>query len=499
MDYYIQLAGKGSLDECNFFQGYTAIPIKEDNEMQIEYRSKKPALAKGAYPQASLPGFKTVFNPQPNHDMKQYFWLGEYSVILGASDRSYLGHAFHDGSWQLVPSPLCYAMSGECSGHWMTMGLGVEPGQYNFTAYEYIGGSSFGLNIAYEGHTQIDGQWESPHVILAFADEEYAALAKYVNILQEEGYIHFPKRKIANWWKLPIVCGWGYECYIRTQLTTVPPPHYATQGNYEFIAKTLEKHDIRPGMLVVDDKWQTYYGNPYPDIGKWLDMRGFIESQHKKDIRVLLWLKLWDCEGLPAEECVTDENGKAITVDPSNPAYEKRLRAAVSNMLSGDEGCLNADGFKLDSINSTPTGKKLKAFGKIWGIELLKKLYDIIYDEAKKVKPDALIIGHSPNPYFADVIDVLRLNDIHHADERIIKRMTHRARVAGIACPDWLIDTDNWPIPNRKTWMEYMREQPKLGIPSLYYIDYIDISGEKITDDDYEEIRRIWDKYKKEL
>ncbi|NJD04174.1 MAG: hypothetical protein FIA99_16625 [Ruminiclostridium sp.] len=499
LEYYTQIDGEGSLDEGNFFQGYTAFTIAQEDGPQLDYRSKKPASVAGAFTQASVPGFKTIFNPQPNHEMKQHFWFGEYSVLLGSSDSSYLGHQFHGGCWQLVPSPLCYAVSGEDTDHWMTLGLGVKPGQYNFTAYEYIGGLTFGLNLAYEGHTRVKGNWESPHIIFSFAEGEYEALEKYVSVLHDRGYVHFPERKAADWWKRPIVCGWGYECYVRTQLTTVPPPHYATQSNYEHIAGVLEKQGIKPGMLVIDDKWQTYYGDPYPDIGKWLDMRGFIESQHKKDIRVLLWLKFWDCEGVPAVECVTDENGNAVTVDPSNPAYEKRLRAAIRNMLSSEEGCLNADGFKLDSICCTPTGKKLKAYGEIWGIELLKKLYDIIYDEAKKVKPDAYIMAHSPNPYFADVIDVLRLNDIHHADEQIIKRMTHRAKIARIACPDWLIDTDNWPIPNRKTWMEYMRKQPELGIPSLYYIDYIDISGEKITEEDYKEIRQIWDGYEKEI
>lgn len=499
VDYHVELDGKGLMDDGSFFQGFSATPIAKEGFPRVDYRSKAPVNVDGNHPQASLPGFDVVFNPQPNHDMRQHFWFGEYSVVLGCSDRSFLGDAFHGGCWQLVPPPLCYSVSGGSSGEWMTMGLGVPAGQYNFTAYEYNGGSTFGLNLAYEGHTRVDGKWESPRVMFAFADGDYAAQARYVKLLEERGYVEFPRREQADWWKRPIVCGWGHECYFRCHLSTVPPPHYCTQANYEDIVRTLNGHGLSYGTLVVDDKWQGYYGDPRPDPGKWPDMRGFIEMQHAKGVRVLLWLKSWDCEGVPVEECVTDEDGKAVTVDPSNPAYEKRLRAAVRKMLSEDEGCLNADGFKLDATSNTPTGKKLKAHGEIWGIELLKKLYTIIHDEAKKAKPDALIMAHSPNPYFADIIDVLRLNDIHHADEQIVKRMTHRAKIAKIACPDWLIDTDNWPIPNRKTWLAYMREQPKLGIPSLYYADHIDISGEEITEEDYEEIRQIWAAYEEKL
>ena len=43
--------------------------------------------------------------------------------------------------------------------------------------------------------------------------------------------------------------------------------------------------------------------------------------------------------------------------------------------------------------------------------------------------------------------------------------MTHRARVATAACPEALIDTDNWPVTDRASWREYLRVQPTLGAP----------------------------------
>ena len=44
--------------------------------------------------------------------------------------------------------------------------------------------------------------------------------------------------------------------------------------------------------------------------------------------------------------------------------------------------------------------------------------------------------------------------------------MTHRAKVAEVACPEAIIDTDNWPITNKSDWRDYTVVQPKLGVPS---------------------------------
>lgn len=340
--------------------------------------------------------------------------------------------------------------------------------------------------------------------MLLFADGEYDGLRRYVTWLEANRYVRFEDKMIPGWWRYPIVCGWGQQHYYLSRCWFSPsrppsghpsPVDYATQANYEAIVEVLRNNRLPFVSLVIDDKWQTFYGDPWPDPGKWADMRGFIDRLHDEGKRVLLWLKAWDCEGVPVEECVTTIEDKPVTVDPSNPSYESRLRKAVNLMLSPKAGCLNADGFKIDGIKAAPTGKALRSYGSIWGVELVRRLFEIIHDEAKKTKCDAMIMAHTANPYFSDVVDVLRLNDIHHACEHIVERMTHRAKVARIACPSWLIDTDNWPVPNRETWLKYMRVQPQLGIPSLYFATHLETSLEPIRPEDYAELREIWGEY----
>jgi hypothetical protein len=209
-------------------------------------------------------------------------------------------------------------------------------------------------------------------------------------------------------------------------------------------------------------------------------------------------LKAWDREGVPDDECVRNASGVPLSVDPTNPDFEQRLRASVRRMLGSDG--YNADGFKIDFTHRIPVGPALRLWGDSWGLELMKRYLGIIYEEAKRTKADALVMTHTPNPYLADVTDMIRLNDMldltrlddPSAGLDIERTLTQRAAVARIACPDALIDTDNWPVRSRAIWRDYARLQPSLGVPSLYFSTHIDLTGEPLDDADYELIREAW-------
>ena len=123
----------------------------------------------------------------------------------------------------------------------------------------------------------------------------------------------------------------------------------------------------------------------------------------------------------------------------------------------------------------------------------------ILHSEAKSVKPDSLIMAHTPHPYLTDVVDMIRLNDVNFGKDtrrEINPSMTHRARVASIACPKLHIDSDNWPMPNKEAWRAYMDLQSELGVPSLYYATHIDATGEALDAEDYRLIREVWARYR---
>jgi hypothetical protein len=270
-------------------------------------------------------------------------------------------------------------------------------------------------------------------------------------------------------------------------------PDFARQALYEDFLARLEQEQVCPGIVVLDDKWQATYGDNRVDPAKWPDLRGFIDRQHAAGRKVLLWLKAWDPEGVPPGECITNAAGLPLAVDPNNIAYEKRLRESVQHMLSPDG--YDADGFKIDFTARIPSGPGTNTAGNAWGLELMKRYLGQIYTEAKLVKPEALVMTHTPNPYLADVLDMIRLNDINmHKD--VTRAMRHRARVAAIACPAAVIDTDNWPITNKADWRTYTALQPDLGVPSLYYASHIDSTREPLDADDYALLRTHWARYR---
>jgi hypothetical protein len=70
--------------------------------------------------------------------------------------------------------------------------------------------------------------------------------------------------------------------------------------------------------------------------------------------------------------------------------------------------------------------------------------------------------------------------------------MRYRAAVTTAASPELLVDTDDWALPDLATWRAYLDIKAELGVPSLYYVTHIDVSGEPLESEDYEALRRTW-------
>lgn len=494
--YGVTVEGQGRLGEVCLFGGYY---------------SGQRRLGSGFFPSGQA--FRRAFTPEPNADNVITFSPAEGSVVDmtgGALPGRY--------DWYFTPPPFAFAFQAaafqgaafEGSGSWLSIGVGARPGQNTFTELRYHGAwDSFYLTLHYEGYTAVDGRYELPTVSFDFApspqtppsQDPYEALAAHVQGLCDQGAVPIlPAQRRPDWWFEPIFSGWGAQCYIAAQTQGGPDRldarRYATQENYEAFLAVLEAQRLAPGVVVVDDKWQAAYATNEVDEAKWPDLPVFIGRQHEAGRRVLLWLKAWDPEGVPVEQCIMNAAGQPVAVDPTHPTYEARLRAAVRQMLSPDG--YGADGFKIDFTARIPSGPGMKRHGPEWGLELMKVYLRIVYEEAKQTKPDALVMTHTPHPYLADVLDMIRLNDIpeRRPDVDVRAVMSHRARIAAIACPNAVIDTDNWPLASRAAFHAYLPLQVELGVPSLYYSSHMDSTGEPFTPEDYQIVRAMWDQYR---
>jgi hypothetical protein len=459
----------------------------------------------GFYPTGS--SFRTLFSSNPGDPGKLVRSAGDTAVI-GVSGDGGLGR----GHWFFTPAPLFLALTTAnvrdpaqpVAEGWLGIGVAAPVAELGFVQLVYQPGDrAFNLVLEYEGHTGVDGRFEAPVVTLSpgLADP-YAGLRAHRDDLAARGAAPPPDpRRPPAWWSEPIFCGWGAQCRLAAA-SPLGPKDFARQESYDEFLATLERHGIVPGTVVIDDKWQAAYGTNRADTSKWSDLRGWIDGLHAAGRHVLLWWKAWDAEGLPPDLCIRRPDGVPVGIDPTNPAAREALRESVAYML-GPDG-LDADGLKVDFTARTPSGRALSTHGDSWGIALLHELLAIVYGAAKEAKPDALVITHTPHPGFADVTDMVRLNDMLRLDDPgsmppVVPQMRYRAAVVRAACPEVLIDTDDWTVPDKATWREYLELKPDLGVPSLYYVTDVDLTGERLDEDDYAAIRRTWARWRERV
>jgi hypothetical protein len=444
-------------------------------------------------------GARTLFDPSPD-DPRRIVAPAAEPATIGVVGSSMPGR----GHWFFTPAPFVLAGSAAetadpddpATAPWTTLELRAGIERLTFTELRYAPVSDgFSLVLSYNGQTSVDGDFTTPALVIRpCVDDPYTAVADHAARLRGAGLAPRVRRTPPSWWSRPIFCGWGEQCR-QAGLEGVHATTLSRRDRYDGWLATLADNDVRPGTITIDDKWQTTYGRNEVDTDRWPDLRGWVADRHDAAQRVLLWFKAWDPEGLPAEACITDRLGNRVAADPDAPAYRAIVQEALDHLL-GAEG-IDADGLKIDFTAQTPSGPGLTHAGDAWGVALLHRLLALIHRSAKRAKPDALIVTHTPSPLFSDVTDMVRLNDLLRLEDpepfaAAVPQMRHRARIAAAADPGWLIDTDDWCMPSRAEWRAYLAAKPELGVPALYYATGIDHSGEPFDADDYAAIREAW-------
>jgi hypothetical protein len=437
--------------------------------------------------------FATLFSANPG-DPAKLVRGAEEEAVLGVNGDGELGR----GHWFFTPPPLFLAFRRHDEERWLGLGLAAPVRELGFVqAVHRPGDRAFHLTLEYQGHTRVDGRFEAPAVVLTPGlKTPYDGIRAQRHDLARRGAAPMVEEQYApGWWQGGIFCGWGAQCHL-SSAGRGPAPALATQENYDAFLAALERHGVVPPTVVIDDKWQRTYGRNEPDQAKWPDLRTWIARRHEHDQHVLLWWKAWDPEGLPPELCVRRLDGTPVALDPTASGAADLLHEVMTELLSSDG--LDADGLKIDFTATTPSGSSLTSSGGLWGVALLHELLRVVYDGAKAAKADALVITQTPHPAFADVTDMVRLNDMLRLDdpgplrpETVVPQMRHRAAIAAAALPDRLIDTDDWAVPDLATWRDYLAVKPELGVPSLYYATNVNVGGEALEDSDYAALRAV--------
>ena len=302
-----------------------------------------------------------------------------------------------------------------------------------------------------------------------------------------------PRSDVPDWWLRPIYCGWGDQATTSMWLEGIGPQQrglaFCIQGLYERWVDRLDQAEVPVGTIIIDAGWSPA-GWWKPDRERWPDLRGFVDRQHERGRKVLLWLATWLHDGLPDEWCVFDR-GYRLTCDPSHPDYRAHARACIHELLSPDG--YDADGFKIDQLTYCPsqrspcgglrfgdceyraaTDEPLQLAGgpdAPWGCELLYEHQKDMYTAAKAAKPDCLVTSSTVHPYFHDTFDMTRLHDTGPVEGDPIIAMAARAELSRAALPHKPIDSDDWITQDYQLWMRYTTQSHALGVPCTFYAE----------------------------
>ena len=553
--YRYTVKGSGMLETVRFFEGFLKDDPRRADKFYPYFCGPGRHLAYHRpvkeFMQSSIPAFERVYTFGINStDQRELGFYEDFNIRVNG-DRHYFG-----GDWLATPAPFLYLMGNRERKHWVSLGLCVAPGEAGFMGYHYSGGEGFGLSVDYGGYTDVDGSWQSPTIALQETGEDmFEALDAQMVTLGTLGYMPANDRnELPSWWHEPIFGGWGEQVFHSNRWDNFfSGEHdnwahdnvdgFCTQKAYEEMLKTLESKGVNPTILIIDNRW--FQNGAAMDVAEdlWPDLKGFIRNQHTKGRKVILWASPWSyCRSakgkdVPIEQhmyvdedelfdleidtdvfypackreikkvrrdyplpdpTLTDANWR-YTADPQNPAYVARVKEKIEYLLS-PEG-LDADGFEFDYTHFipkyrgtkpiTPRDEKTK-----WGVEALHNIIKLYYEAAKAAKPDALIISHTFNPYFNDVVDMLRLQDIYTDARSIVPQMEQRAKIAHRVAPGCMVHTDQHPMPSLEAWREYAEFQPTIGNPCTYYVTGIETTKERFEQSDYELLNRVWEAHR---
>ena len=523
VEYWYRVKGRGALDTLRYFECVRPttnrpqfLAAKHLNDgRESPYRDLS---------QASPVAFTTVFTPEPNSYGHQLLAGFEAAQVSVNADLDYAG-----GNFQFNPGLLCFVLGHTDEGPWLTAGLAVRPGNHQFSEFEYVGGRQFGFNLNYWGATDVDGWFETPHLILRPTDTPLDGCREYADHLRACGLVDSHSKSREKWWAGPLVDGWGHQCYMADLFRRRSPPErpkdtaayfMSTQAHYRDLVEQLEARKLPWKILTVNARWFLYGGRKEFDIGRWPDVRAFVDWCHGLGKRVLIWWSPWDTDGIPPEECIRYSeqatrgkrnrpgrttrfrplvDGACLAPDVTLRSVRQRMREQIERALTPEGEGWNFDGLRLDHVGITPGLYGLvfpEHSRRLVGIELLRACYDLLYETAKQVRPDALVVGQSPNPYFANCIDMQTIGDLYSPDARSVNDHAElRARLIGAADDGWLIEMHGWPLPSVDAMRKYVALQCQLGVPTLYYLSHLDTTGEPLTDELFGVVAASWADY----
>jgi hypothetical protein len=385
-----------------------------------------------------------------------------------------------------------------------------------------------GSNILDDFHIQVGDNlyWlaegetlESPHFMITPSQglDVYAALARYTAFLVKDKRVK-PKTEadIEPWWLTPMWCSWGDQHTCLDSAESVSTAYTAearmkavdniSPKMLERVVDVIERHRLPVKTLILDDRWYTKQGDMYVDAAKFPDMRGTVDGLHAKGYKVMAWASLYqfdkECEAFKQhpEWFIVHHYPRNLNSNPekdiihldysSRQVTEAYLVPLITRLLSSKPGCYNFDGIKFDWPFLIPHNYPYADRNWVGKEKTIYNTQRRVYEIAKSVKKDCLIIGVSPHPFFNDTQDIIRTYDVSTCDTTI---HMERGKYVRAMAPGMVPAMDEHVF--YQNFFSYMEEAVKLGIPMIYNLLRFNGDGHVYEEDDYRRLKKILDGY----
>lgn len=372
--------------------------------------------------------------------------------------------ADRDQQWIFAPAPL--NLSFKTKAGWFSIGLAELPDAsvFNFK------NKALWLDFPWDKiQPQPNQLYRFPSLVFTFNRSPWEAVGDFSRYLSSKKNPSAKKEiQRLDWWRRPLVSTWGEQ---RVQQMTGDHPNFNGTWVKNYIAQQQQALDNLKFNVMIENKWSGADGDPSP-ADRFQDLRELIDWCHEQDMKVILFWKAWKVEANSLPIRMGSFEGEYV--DATHPLFESYVDSCCQVIFGSGASQLNADGLKIDQLYLMRDPAKAKYARSSQGIGFREayRYLEVFYRTAKKYKPDALVVSSAIDPHFAEVQDMVRIND--DWDNKTVREK--RARIITQSLPGMLIDGDAADMSATIIGYHYITSAV-YGVPCIQYLSRL-ASGE---------------------
>lgn len=272
-----------------------------------------------------------------------------------------------------------------------------------------------------DGPVRVGASW-----VLTVGETYDAAIAGYYRAVRDRGIARVRERSARQLETLRLAQfnTWGAQCAAGTAV------EHFSQEALESIYADIRASGMRPGVFVVDDKWEGEYGLLEHDEERFPRFESFLEGIRADGLRIGLWAAFLRCDdpsshGLEPGHMLCDEHGAPVVRGNQGHSYylfdvsQEAVREVLAERARAFMRRYRPDLVKFDFGYELPAMVHAAPRERSWGGEkLLLKSLELVIGAMREVDPDVVVMYYNLSPLLTDFVDLHSTDDMYlNADE----------------------------------------------------------------------------------